>query len=78
MTCREVIDVLVEYLEQNLSTDVAQALERHLADCAPCRAYLATYQRTRAVGAEAQRLDMPAEMKDRLRQFLFERLQGRA
>jgi len=61
MTCREVIDVLVEYLEQNLSTDVAQALERHLADCAPCRAYLATYQ-----------------MKDRLRQFLVERLQGRA
>jgi anti-sigma factor RsiW len=76
MTCRELIDVLAEYLDQSLSTDVAEALERHLADCAPCRAYLATYRKARAIGAEAQRLDMPGEMKDRLRRFLLERLQG--
>jgi anti-sigma factor RsiW len=78
MTCRELIDVLAEYLEQSLPADVAAALERHLDDCAPCRAYLATYERSRALGADAQRLDMPDEMKDRLRRFLLERLQGNA
>jgi anti-sigma factor RsiW len=78
MTCRELIDVLAEYLEQSLPVDVAVSLERHLADCAPCRAYLATYEKSRSLGAEAQRLDMPDEMKDRLRRFLLERLQGNA
>jgi anti-sigma factor RsiW len=78
MTCRELIDVLADYLEQSLPADVAEALERHLDDCAPCRAYLATYQKSRALGAEAQRLDMPDEMKERLRRFLVDRLQGGA
>ncbi|HEX9821906.1 MAG TPA: zf-HC2 domain-containing protein [Methylomirabilota bacterium] len=75
MTCRELIDVLADYLEQSLGGDVAAELERHLADCAPCRAYLATYARARAIGAEAQRVEMPEEMKVRLRRFLLARLE---
>lgn len=74
MTCRDVIDVLVDYLEQALTPEVAADLERHLAGCEPCRAYLATYRRTRALGAQAVRLEMPDEMKARLRQFLLERV----
>jgi anti-sigma factor RsiW len=75
MTCRELIDVLADYLEQSLAGDVAAELERHLADCAPCRAYLATYTRARVIGAEAQRVEMPEEMKVRLRRFLLDRLE---
>jgi anti-sigma factor RsiW len=78
MNCRELIDVLADYLEQSLPVDMAAALERHLGDCGPCRAYLATYRKTRSLGAEAQRIDMPDEMKDRLRQFLVQQLQGHA
>jgi anti-sigma factor RsiW len=78
MTCQELIDVLAEYLEQSLPEEVAEALERHLADCAPCGAYLATYRKTRSVSAEAQRIEMPDEMRRRLRQFLVERLGGAA
>jgi anti-sigma factor RsiW len=78
MTCQELIDVLADYLEQSLPGDVAAALERHLADCAPCRAYLATYEKTRVLGTEAQRREMPEEMKERLRQFLVSRLQSNA
>jgi anti-sigma factor RsiW len=74
MTCRELIAVLADSLEQSLSGDAGADLERHLADCAPCRAYLATYVKTRAIGADAQRVEMPEEMKARLRQFLLERL----
>jgi len=74
MTCRDVIDVLADYLEQALTPEIAADLERHLAGCEPCRAYLATYRRTRALGAQAARLEMPDEMKARLRQFLLERV----
>jgi anti-sigma factor RsiW len=54
---------------------VVAALERHLADCGPCRAYLATYAKTRELGAQAQRVEMPAEMKTRLRRFLLDQLE---
>ena len=74
MTCRDVIQVLADYIDGVLAPEAAAALERHLADCVPCRAYLATYRRTRALGAQAARLEMPDEMKTRLRQFLLERL----
>ena len=74
MTCHDVIDMLADYLEQALTPEIAAALERHLADCEPCRAYLATYRRTRTLGAQAARLEMPDEMKTRLREFLLERL----
>ena len=56
---------------------MAEALERHLADRAPA-ACLATYRKTRSVSAEAQGIEMPDEMRDRLRQFLVERLGGRS
>jgi anti-sigma factor RsiW len=74
MTCHDVIDVLADYLDQVLPPEIAADLERHLAGCEPCRAYLATYRRTRALGAQAARLEMPDEMKARLREFLRARL----
>ena len=73
-TCRDVIAVLDDYVDGALTPEDVAALERHLAGCEPCRAYLATYRRTRALGAQAARLEMPHEMRDRLREFLRERL----
>jgi anti-sigma factor RsiW len=76
MTCRELIDVLQAYLDRELAGDVVAELERHLEDCAPCRAYLATYRKAREVGAAAGRVEMPEEMKIRLRRFLLDTLRG--
>ncbi len=74
MTCKETIDVLADYLEQSLTDELAAALEQHLADCAPCRAYLSTYRKTRDLTRRAGRVPMPEEMKRRLHRFLRERL----
>ena len=76
MTCREVIDVLDDYVDGTMPPDVAAELERHLADCAPCRAYLATYRKTRELTAAAGRAEMPEEMQERLRRFLIARLRS--
>ena len=51
-------------------------LDRHLADCAPCRAFLATYRKTRELNAAAGRIEMPEDMKRRLRRFLHENIRG--
>ena len=74
IVCRDVNGLLVDYVDGALPPEVAAALEHHLAGCEPCRAYLATYRKTRALGARAARVEMPDEMRARLRQFLLERL----
>lgn len=74
MTCQELIAVIVEYLEAGLTPEDAAEFEAHLANCAPCRAYLATYRKTKAMAGAAGRLEMPEEMKDRLHEFLARRL----
>ena len=70
MTCEELIAVIVEYLDGAMTSEDAAEFERHLDGCAPCRAYLATYRRTKAMAANAGRIEMPDEMKARLQQFL--------
>jgi len=70
VTCRDAIDVLDDYVDGTMPPAVAAELERHLADCAPCRAYLATYRKTRELAAAAGRAEMPEEMQERLRRFL--------
>jgi anti-sigma factor (TIGR02949 family) len=77
MTCQEAIDVLADYLDRVLSPSVAEALERHLSDCAPCVAYLATYRKTRELVRDTGRVEMPEELKARLSRFLLEQLQRR-
>jgi anti-sigma factor RsiW len=76
MTCQDAIALLLEYLEATLDAEVIAQLEAHLAECEPCRAYLATYRRTVGVVGEAGKLQMPDELRRRLKTFLFERLPG--
>jgi predicted anti-sigma-YlaC factor YlaD len=74
LTCKETIAVLSDYLGALCGPDVIERLEAHLRDCAPCRAYLATFRRTRELTKTVGRVEMPPEMKARLRQFLLGQL----
>jgi predicted anti-sigma-YlaC factor YlaD len=74
MTCQDAIALLGDYLELALGAETIADLERHLGECAPCVAYLNTFRATRRVAAEAARVEMPEEMKERLRSFLLARL----
>ena len=77
MTCKDAIAILADYLESTLSPELVEKLEEHLRDCAPCRAYLATYRKTKSLAADAGRVEMPEEMKTRLREFLLAQLRDR-
>jgi anti-sigma factor RsiW len=74
MTCQEAIGILAEYLDETLMPGALERLEAHLTDCMECRAYFATYRATRALAVGASRVEMPAEMKRRLREFLLDQL----
>jgi len=76
MNCKDAIGVLADFLEQSLSPEVLAELERHLADCGPCRAYLETYRKTVELTGRAEQIEMPEEMKARLRSLLLDELRG--
>jgi hypothetical protein len=68
LSCNEVISFLFEYLSEDLAQARRLEFERHLARCASCRDYLATYRETIALakGAfapdEAAFVDLPTEL----------------
>lgn len=73
-TCREVNEFLDRYIDGELSEDRRAVFERHLAICADCRSYLATY---RATLRSAQRalsdaeLGLPASVPEELVQAIL-------
>jgi anti-sigma factor RsiW len=46
MTCRELADFIMDYLNGDLAPEVRSAFERHLTVCPNCVNYLATYRTT--------------------------------
>ena len=58
MTCRELNDLLGDYLDRELAPADRGRLEAHLVDCATCAAYVRSYLETvRAVKATGEALD---------------------
>jgi anti-sigma factor RsiW len=53
ITCRELLDFLYLYLENELPDDRRAEFERHLAVCAPCREYIRQYETTIRLGKAA-------------------------
>jgi anti-sigma factor (TIGR02949 family) len=70
MTCNDAIQRLVEYLDGELTAATLAEFEAHLAGCAPCRAYFATYRRTNELVAKAHQVEIPEPLRIKLRALL--------
>ena len=70
LSCRELIEFLAAYLDDELAPEERTAFEIHLSVCPYCVDYLATYRATihlgkRALAEEAEILEeVPAELVD--------------
>jgi anti-sigma factor RsiW len=67
ITCRQLIDVLTDYVEDALGPSLRAEFDRHLDVCPSCRAYLDGYRRTIALGRAAyapHEADRPAKAPD--------------
>ena len=53
MTCRDVIEFLLDYVAGTVSAEERTVFEAHLAVCPPCVAYLKTYPATVQLGQRA-------------------------
>lgn len=46
MTCRDLIEFIIDYENGSLPADQLAIFEQHLAKCPPCMRYLETYRKT--------------------------------
>ncbi len=77
-SCREVIDLLTEYLEGGLAAEGRRAFDAHMALCPACLEFLESVRKTRAAVSELRSSDLPAEMHRNLRDFLKRNLRAKA
>lgn len=74
LTCREVIARLADYVDAALDALMHARVVVHLAVCAECRAYLATYRRTVALLGRSGTVEIAREARHRVTRELLERL----
>jgi anti-sigma factor RsiW len=60
IVCMAGVELLMEYLEGALATDVRTAIEAHVAGCPRCDAFIASYCEAPRIVRDATMMDMPA------------------
>jgi hypothetical protein len=66
VTCREVVELVSDYLEQALPADEASLFEQHINFCDGCIWYVEQMRTTVATVGRVREEDVPPEAKDRL------------
>ena len=68
--CRQIAELLGDYLEGSLPRHQAELLEWHIEGCRPCVAFVNTYKGTINAAKKLQEVEIPSELKSRLIAFL--------
>jgi anti-sigma factor RsiW len=66
MTCREVVELMTDYLDGALSAADRSRFEEHIAGCDGCTAYLAELRTTRRVLGKLAEEPIPAGVETEL------------
>ena len=66
-TCENLLGSLSEYIDGELSPELCQEIEKHLAGCENCRVVLNTTRRTiDLVHSPIEKSDIPEDVRERL------------
>ena len=66
LSCRDLVDLVTDYLEGRLPEGECRRFEEHLGDCDGCTAYVEQFRRTIAAVGALSEDDVPGEAADRL------------
>lgn len=64
--CRQIAELLADYLEGTLPRHTVELLEWHIEGCAPCVAFVNTYRGTIDAARRLREVELPRELKARL------------
>jgi hypothetical protein len=70
--CRQIAELLGDYLDGTLANHVRELIDFHIDGCAPCVAFVNTYRGTIAATRTLPPTPMPSELKKRLLSVLRE------
>ena len=76
-TCKQITDLVANYLNDNLAPRVKRQFVEHLKICPDCVAFLNTYRKTIAVGHSLGAENMPENVRRNILGFLRSRARGR-
>lgn len=75
-TCKDSINLLLDFLDGELTPEDTQHLREHLQGCSPCVDFLRTYRATPGLCKKALVQKMPQEMSTKLTDFLRSKIKS--
>lgn len=66
MPCRELVEVITDYLEDALPASDRLRFEAHLAECDACRDYVEQFEQTIALSGRIEPEQLPQDMQAEL------------
>ncbi|MCS6806893.1 MAG: zf-HC2 domain-containing protein [Acidobacteriota bacterium] len=70
MECKQLVTLLSEFIDGQLPAHLCQEIQAHIADCAPCVAFVNTLRKTIQMCQELPHHPLPDEMKNHLKEVL--------
>jgi len=71
LTCKEVLQHLVEYLENELTPELHQAIQGHIEKCPFCQRLIESYKRTITLFQKANHIEPPEGSKERVKKKII-------
>ena len=66
LQCRQVVELVTEYLDGGLEVDERLAFERHVAICPPCRGFLSQLRLITRTAQGFREDEVPEPLRERL------------
>lgn len=71
LSCREILEKLSEYIDEEIDPAVCDEIEAHMAGCSPCIAFLNTLKKTvKLYNTAGEEVKVPEEASQKLHDFL--------
>lgn len=72
-SCKQIADLVLDYLNDNLMPNVKRDFQRHLRICPDCVHFLNTYKKTVSATRTVRPAEIPAKVKNNILDFLRKR-----
>jgi anti-sigma factor RsiW len=76
ISCQQLIDYCLDYIEGDLPDDEQVRFRRHLVQCPDCVTFFETYRRTPDISRTVLGTEMPETVKESVWTFLRARREG--
>ncbi len=73
-TCKQITDLMLDYLTDKLRPKLKQDFQKHLDICPDCVAFVNTYKKTVKATATLREEDIPPKVRDNVLGFLRAKL----